>query len=378
MAQFAADAFSGADGTLLETYNSAWVKFGGGTTNLTTQSGRAKPASSSTLQYFHSAVPASADYSVSCDLYRPDTFSVLAGPVIRATGTSTATFYHARYSTGAGAYQLYRYTAGAAQILGTSAAYAFNATESHTLKLEANGSQINVYLDGNATPIITAVDANITTAGYGGLRSASVSGYFDNYSADTLGGSAISGAGAATLGSVAGSASGGAVVAGAGVAALDTLGATGAGTVADLSTITGAASVALGVVAGGGSGSVLVAGAGGAALGQVQCAAAGGAVVAGVASAALGAVGGSASGETSYSEIVGSASAALGPVGGASDGAVAVLGAGAVVLGSVRSGGPASFSPLWRYDVPSTSLRFDIPGASLRYDIPGAALAATI
>lgn len=209
MTQFASSAFSGTDGTLLETADASWAKFGGATINITLLSGRGKPASSSTVLYYHSASPPSADYSVSCDLYRFDTFSVLAGPVARATGTATATFYHARYSSGAGAFQLYRYNNGAATIMGTSAAVTMNAGDTHAVKLEVNGTQISVYLNGGTTPIIGPItDNSITAAGYGGLRSASPSGYFDNYSADTIavGGSTYSAAvaEAATLTDVSG------------------------------------------------------------------------------------------------------------------------------------------------------------------------------
>lgn len=209
MTQFASGTFSGTDGTLLETADASWAKFGGATINITLLGGRGKPASSSTVLYYHSATPPGADYSVSCDLYRVDTFSVLAGPVARATGTATATFYHARYSSGSGAFQLYRYNNGAATIMGASAAVAMNAGDTHTVKLEVNGTQISVYLNGGTTPIIGPItDSSITAAGYGGLRSASPSGYFDNFSADTIGagGSTYSAAvnEAATLTEVAG------------------------------------------------------------------------------------------------------------------------------------------------------------------------------
>lgn len=186
MTQFAVDSFTGADNTQLEAYNSAWAKFGGGAVNYSLSGNRVKPASSSGTQYFHSATPPSADYSVSCDLYRFDTFSVAAGPVARATGTSVATHYHVRYSSSAGAYQLYKYIAGVATQLGSNATAAFGVGETHNLRLEVAGSSIAVYLDGAATPVIGPVaDTAITAAGYAGLRSASASGHFDNFSAAT-------------------------------------------------------------------------------------------------------------------------------------------------------------------------------------------------
>ncbi len=191
MAQFASDTFTGTDGTALQAYSADWTRHTSYSVNSVIIGNRAICLASGGSAYWHSGSPASADYSVSCDIYVAEyspSFSY-AG-VIGRSSTAANTFYHARHGVGAG-WQLYRAVAGAFTLLG-SAAGPLTAGSTYALKLDMSGSTIKMFVDGVA--LATANDTQITAAGKPGIRFSNNSAilgtdglHLDNFSADEAG-----------------------------------------------------------------------------------------------------------------------------------------------------------------------------------------------
>lgn len=185
MAQFASDTFTGTEGTELSAYAAAWTRHTSYTINSEIAANRARQSASlGGSAYWHSGTPASADYSVSADLFFKETNGGTsgAGPIGRVD-TAANTFYHARYiGSTADAWQLYKFVAGATTLLGSSA-QAITDETSHNCKLRMVGTTIEVYVDGGATALISVTDSAIAAAGKAGLR------FFDNTTtpSDTVG-----------------------------------------------------------------------------------------------------------------------------------------------------------------------------------------------
>jgi len=234
MAQFVSDTFTGADGATLAAYSASWVRsLGGGTGNVTLLGNRARHSTTAVVVYIYSAVAApGADYDVSATVYFGSTDGVPSvGVCGRIVDTTTATFYQARFTLGTGIV-LARFTANTAVTL-ASVAYTPTLGAEPKLTLRMRGTQLSVLLD-DVVVLGPITDANITAAGYVGLRMASASAttvHMDNLVADdgvVVGGTAGTAnaagiASAAQVGSC--TASGGAKVSAAGIAAS---GATGA------------------------------------------------------------------------------------------------------------------------------------------------------
>ena len=192
MAQFAADSFTGTTGNTLQTYSASWTRHPSYASNALIASGRARgPNDGSNTAYYHIGTPASADYSVSADIYvQTNTFGKPA--VFGRLSTSANTGYHARFWAGTG-WQLYKVVAGAFTQLGSTVGQTLTAGNSYNLKLEMIGSAIKVYVDGVLT--ISVTDTAITAAGKAGIsfRDAIASSdttllHLDNFSADDIGG----------------------------------------------------------------------------------------------------------------------------------------------------------------------------------------------
>ena len=223
MAQFASDAFTNAAGTALPTHNAAWTKHPtpAGTAVITDADRVRHGESGQESVYYHSGAPASADYSVSADLFFKD-----ANGGTGATGvagridTAAKTFYFARYSGGTfDRWELYKYVAGTATLLG-SFAEAITDETSHNIKLEMVGTAIKLYRDGSSTATVSVTDSSISAAGKAGLYLRDTSSVVntagihpDNFSADDVAASGVveadaNSAGIATVTGVSGATAG--------------------------------------------------------------------------------------------------------------------------------------------------------------------------
>ena len=198
MAQFGSDSFGGTENTTLSTYNAAWTRHTSYTGNSEIASGRVRPSGTATSAYWHSGSPANADYSVSADLLMKEANGGVASVgVIGRIDTAANTFYMARYSGNTDdAWQLYKFVAGTATLLGSSAAALTDET-SHNCLLRMVGTTIGLYVDGSSTATVSVTDSAITAAGKAGIRMLAngtpddTNGiHIDNFSADDVVGGA--------------------------------------------------------------------------------------------------------------------------------------------------------------------------------------------
>jgi len=167
---FVNDPFNGTPGDSLGTANPGWQKVPGATGDVfITSTGDRLRFSGSTLYYLSSAPAPGADYSATIELYIASaTNGPGVGVAVRLAGNAQ-TYYLARLLIGTGI-QLYRVLGGTSTLLG-SAPYSAVAGAMLRLRLDVNGSALNVYVDDAPTPVISAIDTAIPDAGYVGIRS---------------------------------------------------------------------------------------------------------------------------------------------------------------------------------------------------------------
>jgi len=190
MAQFASDAFGGTSGQTLQVYSASWVKH-------TSAGARELKISAAARAYadsgagdacvYNTGTPASADYTVSADLVYIGASSSNLG-VLGRVNTAATTYYHARYDTTSGGWQLYKRVAGTFTQLGSTSTQTFSSGTKNLL-LSMVGSTIALYKEGGGSPTISASDSAITAAGYSGLRASadtSSSIHADTFSADDV------------------------------------------------------------------------------------------------------------------------------------------------------------------------------------------------
>lgn len=196
MAQFASDAFTGTEGDLLSTYSANWTLHTSYTGTAEIASSRVRQTSTTTTAYYHSGTPATADYSVSADLFMKDTNGGDgAVGVIGRVDTAANTLYMARYNGGAtDGWQLYKAVTGTFTQLGSTSAQSLTAATAYNVKLEMIGTAIKLYKELSGTATISATDSAITAAGKAGIRCATnglapsdTTGiHLDNFSADDV------------------------------------------------------------------------------------------------------------------------------------------------------------------------------------------------
>ena len=195
MGQFASDAFAGTSGNTLQTYSASWTKISGDSDAQISNAGRVRLGiSTSSVRYYHSATPASADYSVSADIVPVSSDSGQSAGVAVRMSTSATTFYFAQGVTGTGV-RLYKVVAGSFTQLGSTASYTFTTGTPVNIKIEAIGTAIKVYMAGSGTATISQTDSGITAANRPGIsmygnvsHSDTVGFHLDNWSADEGGG----------------------------------------------------------------------------------------------------------------------------------------------------------------------------------------------
>lgn len=193
MTQFASDGFTGTATTELNAYSSNWVQasYSGGPAQISSGN-RARVNGVASGQYYHTAAPGTADYSVSADAFAASASGTHRVGIQGRMLTSVQTLYRARLVSTTG-FELYKVVNGTATQLGSSVAQSLTANFAYNIKLRMSGSTIELYKLGEGTASISVTDSSVTAAGQAGLYFASAttvndtSGlHLDNFSADTL------------------------------------------------------------------------------------------------------------------------------------------------------------------------------------------------
>lgn len=188
------DFFGSAAGTELSAHNAQWVKHPGYTLDFVVNADERVvmlATGTTPTAYYLTETPSSPDYVVSADLVVTGAIAANVSPELGVLGrasTAAITFYHGRYNSGSGQWQLFKFVNNTATSLG-----AVNATLSETtyrLQLEMIGTQIRLLVDG--VQVISVTDSSITTAGHAGIRciprSVPARIQLDNFAAHTLSG----------------------------------------------------------------------------------------------------------------------------------------------------------------------------------------------
>ena len=190
---FASDTFTGTPATELSAYNSNWSKQSGFTVDafIGPDSGTyaivASPSSYGV--YVRSESPASADYSVFCDVTRRAVASEV--PQMGIVGRAQAgagTFYAFFHFDNANETRLYKCVAGSFTQLGSGYSLTLTTGVAVNLELRMAGSSIKGFVNGVERVAVT--DTSITGAGKAGIighkmRVTGVqdTGQIDNFSA---------------------------------------------------------------------------------------------------------------------------------------------------------------------------------------------------
>ena len=193
MGQFASDSFTGTEGDELTVYSSDWINGPVYTGKMEISSGRAMQTNTVSTLYRHVNTPASADYSVSADLFVKSLAPVNSVGVAGRASATVATLYHARYGGGATAkWQLYKIVSGTFTLLGDSAQTVADET-AYNIKLDMSGTAIKLFKENEGTAVVSVTDSAITAAGFAGIRSFtgtaisdSTGMHVDNFSADEV------------------------------------------------------------------------------------------------------------------------------------------------------------------------------------------------
>ena len=177
MATIAQDVFTGSIYTELSAHNANWAKHTASSSTRTcilSTENRLRRGSTdgNTVLYYRTENPGSADYKVSATLFsKSDGGGISNTGVVGRCDTSAITFYHARSSDSAtNLYQLYRFVAGTATLLGSSSRGTWGDEEGRAVALHMQGTSIALHVNGSSTPIVTATDSAITAAGKAGVR----------------------------------------------------------------------------------------------------------------------------------------------------------------------------------------------------------------
>lgn len=187
MAQFASDTFTNTDGVTLSTHDAAWTRHTAYSVNSEILSNRLKQSASGTSAYWHSGTPANANYTVDADIYVVSN-SLFTG-VIGRVDTTANTFYMWRYFQSSGAYQLFKAVTGSFTQLGSDSTATLVATNSYSIQLKMDGTDIEG-LVGGVSKVGPITDSAITSKGKSGMRGSGgflATGYhLDNFSADDI------------------------------------------------------------------------------------------------------------------------------------------------------------------------------------------------
>lgn len=201
MATFVSDSFTDTSGTALSSHTgetgATWTKHASYSTTLViSNANRVRTdGTASTITYYASGAPASADYSVSMVL-RQFTGAGHLG-VVGRVDTASNTLYRARFDGGGNVFHLQKLVAGTATLLG-SYVHDMIDTEERTLKLVMQGDQISVEMDGSAI-IGPLTDTGVTAAGKAGIYGFSTGSDSTGIHGDTFTAVDIGGGGGTTV-----------------------------------------------------------------------------------------------------------------------------------------------------------------------------------
>ena len=170
------DTFSDSSGTVITSHtgeiSASWAGYGSNTTTgVVTPEGTLRRSGTGGASYYASLVPASANYSVECDVVAKSLLPVDSVGVIGRASTSSETYYLARYRRDTTAsinrWELLRVVDGVATTLGTFSQTIVVGT-TYRLKLDQNGSTIRLLVNG--VQRVAATDITLTGAGRAGVR----------------------------------------------------------------------------------------------------------------------------------------------------------------------------------------------------------------
>jgi Tfp pilus assembly protein PilW len=185
------DAFTGANGTVLETYSANWTKVTGGSgTNMVINTNHIQVQVADDFQahLWNAAQPVGADYDVQGTMHVASG-GTSHGPAGRIASSSDGSCYFVRVS--AGTWTLYK-KSGAVTSIGT-----YVGDEPTTAKvclLRMVGSTISVLID--TVSRISVTDTSITAKGYAGLATyygaaLDAEPYLDDWSATDASGAGV-------------------------------------------------------------------------------------------------------------------------------------------------------------------------------------------
>lgn len=169
---FVADSFTDTNSTALNAHSgetgAAWTVHSSYSGAPIISSNRLVQTGTTTRGLYASGTPANADYDVAADFIRTGATSGDAAPgVCGRMSTSANTFYHLRYAATNARWELYKFVAGSATLLGTYSDTLSTGVPKRG-KLEMRGTAIKGYVDD--VERISVNDSGITAAGRAGLR----------------------------------------------------------------------------------------------------------------------------------------------------------------------------------------------------------------
>lgn len=193
MATFVSDSFTDTSGTALSSHTgetgATWVKHASYSTTLViSNANRVRTdGTASTITYYASGTPASADYKVGMTLRQLTGAGHLG--VAGRINTAANTMYRARYDGGANQFHLQSAVAGTFVLLGTFNHDMIDAEE-RLLELVMDGDQISLQFDGVAQvgPLTnTAITAAGLAGAYGFSTGSDTTGiHGDNFFAEDI------------------------------------------------------------------------------------------------------------------------------------------------------------------------------------------------
>lgn len=159
------DFNSYADGTAITAVSASFVPVGTpGGSGITVQGGRLAQSYGSTATYSYDFSPASPDYTVSGDFYINNTGGLTALYLRYTESGGNYLGYSVLYN--GGLIRLRRHDSGGATTnLGTGYSVADTVGLTYNIKLEAEGSELRMYVDGVLRETVT--DSNYTAGGSG-------------------------------------------------------------------------------------------------------------------------------------------------------------------------------------------------------------------
>lgn len=172
--QIPLEPFTGTDGVTVQSTSAEITRLPKTSNDMLVYSNRATGQGSSLFSFYRRTTPpASADYTVTADVYCnniPAGSSEWLSLLARADATADTAYYaEVTYNGSSFALELWRIVAGTAAQIGTQVTVSMSVGETHNLKFVVNGSNLQILWDDVVK--ISQTDSNITAAGYPGFSS---------------------------------------------------------------------------------------------------------------------------------------------------------------------------------------------------------------